>query len=770
MYEMGSLNGDQARKLFLSRVFGCENDCAPDFKEVTDEIIRKCGGLPLTTEYIASMLACELNVEQWKHVRDSLPSNLSLSTNPSTEGLKEVLNIIYNNLSPKLKTCLLYLIMYPEGYTVSKDELVKQWVAEDFIGEEQDKEKTALDYFDELVSRGMIQPADRNYNDEVLTCTVHHMVLDLIRCKSREENFIITVSCFQTTAGLPDKVRRLSIQFGGAKCANIPADFMLTQVRSLIFFGFLNCVPSVVEYKLLRVLILHIWADQSKIFDLTRISELFQLRYLKIDCNITVHLPNEIRQLKFLETLEMHAPLSDMPSDISCLPLLRTLGHFDLSKNLIDNVQNLGELNNLQYLHLTWSNISEPDNLKNNMQCLGSVLWKLRNLKCLTLVPAASSHAGAISKGISGNVLSSVSSLPALLERLELSGRCCMFSSLPEWTKELGKLCILKIAVRKLLRRDIDILKGLPALTSLSLYVWTAPVGKIVFDNEGFSVLKYFKFICAAPCMVFQKGAMPSVRELKLMFSGNRVEQYSQIVAGLKHLIELKEITAKVWGTGADESAKRYTESALSGAIANHPCTPIIRVQYIDPIFYGEEDTNAITQEQGYWTLEKQHEIQEELLDPLPELVSTSSTQTQTGDGGRNEGTNRSFEMLTQEQEQEHCTLEKRGIQEELVDPVPERLSTPSTPTQTRDGVPSREQSNKGKKQQQQSAEAKMSKSSSEARKPAPAVETEGEAGGVDARADDFINSFRKQLQLQRLNSLLNYKDMLNRGEGCPDT
>ncbi|XP_003567044.1 uncharacterized protein LOC100823254 [Brachypodium distachyon] len=37
-------------------------------------------------------------------------------------------------------------------------------------------------------------------------------------------------------------------------------------------------------------------------------------------------------------------------------------------------------------------------------------------------------------------------------------------------------------------------------------------------------------------------------------------------------------------------------------------------------------------------------------------------------------------------------------------------------------------------------------------------------AGCVDARADDFINKFRQQLQLQRLNSLLNYKEMLNRG------
>ncbi|KAG2600200.1 pathogen-associated molecular patterns-induced protein A70-like [Panicum virgatum] len=37
-------------------------------------------------------------------------------------------------------------------------------------------------------------------------------------------------------------------------------------------------------------------------------------------------------------------------------------------------------------------------------------------------------------------------------------------------------------------------------------------------------------------------------------------------------------------------------------------------------------------------------------------------------------------------------------------------------------------------------------------------------AVSVDARAEDFINKFRQQLQLQRLNSLLNYREMLNRG------
>lgn len=33
-----------------------------------------------------------------------------------------------------------------------------------------------------------------------------------------------------------------------------------------------------------------------------------------------------------------------------------------------------------------------------------------------------------------------------------------------------------------------------------------------------------------------------------------------------------------------------------------------------------------------------------------------------------------------------------------------------------------------------------------------------------DARADDFINQFRQQLKLQRLDSIIRYKEMLNRG------
>ncbi|KAF7830466.1 pathogen-associated molecular patterns-induced protein A70 [Senna tora] len=36
----------------------------------------------------------------------------------------------------------------------------------------------------------------------------------------------------------------------------------------------------------------------------------------------------------------------------------------------------------------------------------------------------------------------------------------------------------------------------------------------------------------------------------------------------------------------------------------------------------------------------------------------------------------------------------------------------------------------------------------------------------VDAKADDFINKFKQQLKLQRLDSIMRYKDMIHRGSG----
>ncbi|CAI0553035.1 unnamed protein product [Linum tenue] len=46
------------------------------------------------------------------------------------------------------------------------------------------------------------------------------------------------------------------------------------------------------------------------------------------------------------------------------------------------------------------------------------------------------------------------------------------------------------------------------------------------------------------------------------------------------------------------------------------------------------------------------------------------------------------------------------------------------------------------------------------------ADEDGGEDSGVDAKADDFINKFKQQLKLQRVDSIIRYKEMVGRGSG----
>ncbi|KAM0887705.1 hypothetical protein ACQ4PT_028838 [Festuca glaucescens] len=652
IFKKEPLDEDESRELLLGTVFGLQAECPQGLKEVSNEIIKGSGGLPLTISILASLLARQpaSSLEQWNCIKNSLSS--CLTTNNSFEGINQVLNLGYDNLPRGLKACMLYLCMYEEDRVILKVDLVKQWMAEGFICvvEGEDGNEVARSYFDELVNRGMIQPVDINCNDEIMSCKVHNIVLRFIRYKSIEENFSIAIDHSQTAIRFADKVRRLALHFGNVEDATpqVAASMRLSKVRSLAFSGLLKSVPSIIEFRFLQVLILKLWADPDNSsgklggsghlsgnipesddltdnltepydvsYNLTEISKLFRLRYFHLDaCHMSVELPAQMQSLKDLMAWEIDAEVNVVPSDIvdlrgllylsipskARLPTaigrmtsLRSLGVIDLGKNSIENVMSLGELTNLQDLYLTCSTL-QPDNLENNLEGLGSTIRKLSNLRCVTLVPAVSSHiniqddAGVSSMSISWHGFTIEPLSPALLQRLELSRRCCIFSSLPEWTNELTKLCTLKIAVRKLSSEDVVILNGLPSLTALSLFVWTVPVRRVMFEGGGFFVLKYFKFVCAAPCIVFLEGAMPKIRKLKLGFNANKMERCSLLAAGFERLTRLMEISTKIGRASADECDRKSAQLVLTNAISKHPNIPIINVQLVDWNFCGGDE------------------------------------------------------------------------------------------------------------------------------------------------------------------------------------
>ncbi|CAN6329719.1 unnamed protein product [Urochloa humidicola] len=641
VYKIPPLAEDNSKKLFFSSVFGPQEECPPELREISHDIIRKCGGLPLAIATVASILSCQPSIQdRWDYVNKAI--GYSLLTNPTWEGMKQVLDLSYNSLPHHLKACILYTGMYEEDIVIWKDDLVNQWIAEGFIRatEGQDKKEIARSFFDRLISGKLILPVDINKNGEVLSCTVHHMVLNLvIRSRSVEENFVTAIHHSQAHFTLADKVRRLSLQFGNAEDAMPPANMRLSHVRTIAFWGVFKCLPSIVQFRLLQVLILHFWGENDTTsFDLTGISELFRLRYLKVTSNMTLQLCTQMRGLKSLETLTIDAKVCAVPPDIVQLPgllhlslpaetilpngigqmtSLRTLGIFDLSSNSAENAQSLSMLTNLEDLQLTGSTV-QPENPNNKMEfLLNSIIMRLGNLKSVTLAPRSSVHAkstddaGAAEMTIPGG-FSSVSCVSTFLQSLEVSPRICMFFCAPKWIGQILKLSILKIGITKIDRDDVDVLKGLPSLAVLSLYVQTKPAARIVFGNTGFPVIKYFKFKCCDPWLKFEEGAMPNLRKLKLVFNACNADQQSTIPVGIKYLSDLKEVSAKIGGDDPEESYRRAAEWALRDAIRVHARCQRINVQCVKKIIGGKDVQSSIKPQVEDYGTQKQYKIKYE--------------------------------------------------------------------------------------------------------------------------------------------------------------
>lgn len=200
---MRPLSDVDAEKLFLRRIFGSEDQCPPHLKEVSRDILRKCGGLPLAIVSLASLLACKSQTKtQWEKYQNSI--GLTLKDDPSANQMEKILSLSYNDLPHHLKTCLLYLSTFPEDFIIEKDVLVKKWIAEGFVTAEggRNSEDVGEGYFYELINRSMIQLVRTQY-DRASTCRVHDMILDLIVSKSIEENFYhinsLQDSCARTT-------------------------------------------------------------------------------------------------------------------------------------------------------------------------------------------------------------------------------------------------------------------------------------------------------------------------------------------------------------------------------------------------------------------------------------------------------------------------------------------------------------------------------------------------------------------------------------------
>jgi hypothetical protein len=150
------------------------------------DIVRKCGGLPLAIKVTSSVLATKEKTEnEWRKFIDRRAWSVG---NLPTE-LRGALYLSYDDLPSHLKQCFLYLALYPEDHYILRDDLIRFWVAEGFIEEQQGQllEDIAEEYYYELIYRNLLQPDPLRADHSRFK--MHDLLRQLAQHISGEESF-----------------------------------------------------------------------------------------------------------------------------------------------------------------------------------------------------------------------------------------------------------------------------------------------------------------------------------------------------------------------------------------------------------------------------------------------------------------------------------------------------------------------------------------------------------------------------------------------------
>ena len=119
-------------------------------KEIMNQFVHKCGGLPLALVVVGSLLSKKpCNYNAWSKVLKTM------SWHDDGKQCSEIIGTSFEDLPFALKPCFMYFAAFPEDYEIKAEELIRMWVAEGFIPQEDKRtlEETAESFLEDLVQR-----------------------------------------------------------------------------------------------------------------------------------------------------------------------------------------------------------------------------------------------------------------------------------------------------------------------------------------------------------------------------------------------------------------------------------------------------------------------------------------------------------------------------------------------------------------------------------------------------------------------------------------
>ncbi|XP_027181765.1 disease resistance protein RPM1-like [Coffea eugenioides] len=493
---MKPLSYEDSWTLFCNRTFR-SNDCPSNLEEISRKILKKCEGLPLGIVAIGGVLALKDKdrIDEWEMILRGFGGEVDGSG--ELDRIRRILLLSYNDLPHHLKSCLLYLSIYPEDYPIRNVEnLLDTWIALGFIEEKEGMTATniamrSLRSLKELINRSLIQVKDTWHDGKLKECGLHDFLREIIVSKSKEQSFTAIATGYCTR--WPDKVRHLAIHnftdnplegFTSLNCLRSLKSFRYEDPLTTSFLSKFLCGGP----KFLKVLDLA-GAELDNIPK--EVFKLFRLKFLDLSGTRVKVIPKSIGQLQNLEVLILagttitELPVETLklrklcvliigrvgdysnnfalggfksPYGIGKLTFLERLAHMEADSGKI--VREIGKLIQLRELSRKFLELSITKLRRDGKELLYSLL-RLTNLREL--------HICSIKEEETLDLQHSISPELGFLVRLWLNGR---LERVPEWVISLQSLSTLVLLNSELSEDEnaIGCLGHLPNLVELTLH------------------------------------------------------------------------------------------------------------------------------------------------------------------------------------------------------------------------------------------------------------------------------------------------------------
>ncbi|KAL2531095.1 putative disease resistance protein [Forsythia ovata] len=129
--KVNTLSKQEAWELFFKKLD--RDELHPEVEEICKKMVKRCGGLPLALVTLAGSMRGVTDIHEWRDASEELKESCMGRADMENKVLPILLYSYVRLRDPKLQRCFLYCSLYPEDFSIEREELIENFISEELM-------------------------------------------------------------------------------------------------------------------------------------------------------------------------------------------------------------------------------------------------------------------------------------------------------------------------------------------------------------------------------------------------------------------------------------------------------------------------------------------------------------------------------------------------------------------------------------------------------------------------------------------------------------